>query len=408
MNKASSGVPITWVLICFLSVGNFNAAIFPAVPGIGSLNQAIYSVLVALLGFRYLTSPKSPVISKNLSIILLLLNFYCFISFSWSDDPLFTLAKSSVFLFIPFAIIYSTEDLSDEFLLKGVLYGVCLALILSVVCIYLYPDIAAKGDVYASKDSWRGAFPQKNVLGRTCMIAACATMLLMFNRWIGFLRGVTILLLSCFLVYRSESTTSMMGILLFIPLFAALFAVVRLGKNWSLLLVVLALFGVTLFAFMLDFAGDMLSSAIGKDTSFTGRVPLWSILFQDWAERPLLGFGVGGYFTEYKIQEFTRMLGWDANNAHNGFLEALLDVGLVGIFILLIVMYALLKKSVLIRSKYNSGGQFVCFVLAVLVIQNTMESAFLRPSNIMWVMFVAACIHVSSLEVRGERSVEPN
>ncbi|WP_157757076.1 O-antigen ligase family protein [Pannonibacter phragmitetus] len=388
---------ISWILICFLSVGNFNPQIFSSVPFVGSVNQFVFSVVVSLLAVRFILSVNYSFFRRDLIVLILTLSVLSFVSFTWSDDPANTLSKSIVFLFVPFAIAYSIHGLSEREILIGVAIGVGGALALSLVCILMFPEIAARGVVFASMDSWRGAFSQKNVLGRACMIFICAVIVLMYNRWMGIFSAIVFLPVAFLLLYKSQSATSVAGVLAFVPLFWALLTVHRFGRQWlPVVLIVLLTFG-GIFILTIDVFIGLFSSALDKDVSFTGRVPLWSAVLQDWSERPILGFGTGGYFNELRIAEFTRRLGWDADNAHNGFLEALLDVGLLGLLLLIMSIYLLLKKSIVGFSEGKVAANFVCYILVILMVQNTMESAFMRPSNIIWVLFVAACIHVSDL-----------
>jgi len=45
---------------------------------------------------------------------------------------------------------------------------------------------------------------------------------------------------------------------------------------------------------------------LGRDNSFTGRIPLWNVVLQEIASRPLFGFGYGAFWTTERQTVFGR------------------------------------------------------------------------------------------------------
>lgn len=88
--------------------------------------------------------------------------------------------------------------------------------------------------------------------------------------------------------------------------------------------------GAALFA-------EPILSLLGKKTSLTGRVPLWTTAL-DWVPlHPILG--AGGTFWEFPGKVFGQNhIQFQAGNAHNGFLQMLTNYGAIGLGLFLLTL----------------------------------------------------------------------
>ena len=92
------------------------------------------------------------------------------------------------------------------------------------------------------------------------------------------------------------------------------------------------------------------AAAMGRTehlSSLTGRVPLWLELLKHAAERPWCGSGYGAFWDSKMIQRTSEIFLWEITHAHSVFLEALLNLGIVG----LIAYSALLLSTLGISAK---------------------------------------------------------
>ena len=69
--------------------------------------------------------------------------------------------------------------------------------------------------------------------------------------------------------------------------------------------------------------------------TLTGRVPLWDILSPYVEEHPLLGVGFAAFWSPENVYQIQQITGFPWVSAHNGFLDVLLNTGIVGLAILL-------------------------------------------------------------------------
>jgi exopolysaccharide production protein ExoQ len=65
--------------------------------------------------------------------------------------------------------------------------------------------------------------------------------------------------------------------------------------------------------------------------TLTGRTTLWHTLFQYASERPLLGYGYGGFWTPQRLAAITQREGWVFGSAHSEYVEIVLSVGVLGL-----------------------------------------------------------------------------
>jgi O-antigen ligase len=92
-----------------------------------------------------------------------------------------------------------------------------------------------------------------------------------------------------------------------------------------------------------------LSSVLNRDTSFTGRSVVWAELTPYALEKPIIGYGWGGFWTEAK-QEALHF------PAHNGYLETMLNLGIIGTILFIVFIIINCRKSLqCINSNYAYG-----------------------------------------------------
>jgi O-antigen ligase len=92
------------------------------------------------------------------------------------------------------------------------------------------------------------------------------------------------------------------------------------------------------------------AAAMGRTehiSSLTGRVPLWMELLKHAAERPWSGSGYGAFWDSRMIQRTSEIFLWEITHAHSVFLEALLNLGIIG----MTAYVALLLSTLAISAK---------------------------------------------------------
>jgi O-antigen ligase len=280
-----------------------------------------------------------------------------------------------------------------------VLLGIGWA-ILAVGClisVVIAPSFGIMSEIHVG--AWRGLWWEKNTLGghmaRAGFLFACLMLIDPGRRktWLGFL------LLAVFLVAMSTSKTSLLGLLLGFGILAA-WAIMRRGPRIAGAVSWLGLAAVGISAFVIIFMPDLLFAVLGRDATLTGRTDIWVALGRQFDLSPWLGHGFGAFWlpdspTAYYVREETE---WPVPTAHNGFLEIVMALGLLGVG-LFVIDYAIQ----LWRASSGLGqltGLFAFGWLAQMLLFSTSESVFLLQNNILTVTWAAVAAKLALANVR--------
>jgi exopolysaccharide production protein ExoQ len=86
------------------------------------------------------------------------------------------------------------------------------------------------------------------------------------------------------------------------------------------------------------------AEAAGRDATFTGRTGLWETVLQE-PINPLIGEGYASFWLGERLQRFWAMYPTSPPiQAHNGYIEVYLNLGLIGLFLIAIVLATGLRK----------------------------------------------------------------
>jgi O-antigen ligase len=123
--------------------------------------------------------------------------------------------------------------------------------------------------------------------------------------------------------------------------------------------------------------------------SLTGRVPLWQNLIALIDNRILIGFGYGSFWTPQHIRFASGVVGSGISHAHCGYLEVVLNVGLVGLAIYSLAVAATLREACRgCRVAPEAGNLFLAALLCFALVHAISEALFVTTS---FVPFFAAC-----------------
>jgi O-antigen ligase len=128
---------------------------------------------------------------------------------------------------------------------------------------------------------------------------------------------------------------------------------------------------------------------LGKDPTLTDRTLLWTELLKV-KINPLFGAGFESFWLGDRIRKFAESRWWEPNQAHNGYLETYLNLGLVGLILLVVLLIATFWKSRRELFRDFEFGRFRLGFLAAVVAYNWTEAAFKNISAIWFVFYIIA------------------
>jgi exopolysaccharide production protein ExoQ len=152
---------------------------------------------------------------------------------------------------------------------------------------------------------------------------------------------------------------------------------------------------------MLFGGGALVSDALGRGNKMSGRTDIWSAVLQV-PVNPIIGTGFESFWNAHSL-EVARILvlkGFlnmpDLVSAHNGYLEAYLDLGLVGAFLIVLVLISGYRNA---SKAFQHNPEFASLMLAYITTStfyNITEAGFrlLTPS---WIFLLLAVVSVRGL-----------
>jgi len=337
-------------------------------PGEGDPVQRLF-LAVAYLGVGLLVfHPRSAWRVSRHGWLVWALVGWVLLSTLWSVAPEITLRRS---LAASLGVLYGLL-LAVRYRLEEVLrmLGAALAIVVmaSLMAVAVIPEWAIMGSPH--EGAWRGVMAHKNILGRTVGLAIIIFLVLRQEVNPGTKRVWTVwLVLSMSLLLASRSITSLFAVFLTLAAWVYLRNSFRLP---SLLRPALFFGSITVFIpavlAIATYLEDILS-IFGKGITLTGRLPLWSLLLSYAVDRPWQGYGYGAFWASPVSPAITvvQLLPWDPTHAHNGYLDAWLDVGVVGLALTSFIFLSYFGSAITKVTKRKSINPLPVFALCFAV-----------------------------------------
>jgi len=370
-------------------------------------NVLTFFLLLGLFALSKRAQQVRTILAANPALVIYFI--YCLISLLWSDYPFVVFKRwiRSVADVVVILIIITERNWVDA--LKRVLTRVGFLLIpLSILFIRVYPSLGRAYSI-GGAPSWTGVGTDKNALGMICMLFG------VFLLWNGLgtymdreakyrtRKLVTISIVFAMILYLVLVVDSQTALACF--LMADLLIVVTafgpaFRKPAFVSVLLLAMFTVSFCVLFLGVGGGALS-ALGRDSSLTGRTEVWKTILP-YAKNAWVGAGYENFWIGDRIRLFDRLLG-GLNQAHNGYIEIYLNLGWVGLLLLgaiIITGYQNIIKG-LRRTPETSRLKLAFFFICL--VYNFTEASFKMMSPV-WITFLWAVIAAPGAIVRSRVS----
>jgi O-antigen ligase len=337
-----------------------------------------------------------------------LLLTYVFVSATWSVTPESTLKRAIIFSFVVISSgigvgacnkLWRTDEFS-KMLATPLIWLVGLSLLLTL----LDPGRTI------TEIGWRGVSGQKNEAGQ--MMAVVILLLLYGVRYTTLRNSLRLVLLAfaSLLLMFAQSTTSLVGLLLSVAIAEVLTLRSTLNRSGSWKVAILgALLGTSVLVFiayqidLLPTGGELYSrllASLGKSETLTGRTAIWDlVLGESRFHNPLVGAGYGGFWVgPESISGYVRvgdgLYPWQA---HNGYIDIYNELGILGLFLLLTVVFVALFRVARLHALNHVEAKLHLAIVLVCLVLNLGESTFFRNSQFMNIVFFASFIRTAAI-----------
>ena len=347
---------------------------------------------------------------------LILFFVYCALSVVWSDFPDVALKRWFKSLGDPLMVLVLLSETNPAAAITSVLKRCAFILVpLSIVFIKYFPQLGRAHDQWSGAQFYTGVTTNKNTLGYLLLVFGLyfictlitkarsdTDVALKKRRRADAVIAAAFLLMIFYLFRMADSVTPLLALFVASGVVAGL-ALQGVRRHFGLLAsatLVLAVWFQLLFG-----AADLVIESAGREaTTFTGRTEIWGPVLA-MTTNPLLGAGFQSFWLGDRLYKMWALFPvFRPNQAHNGYIEVYLNLGLLGLFIVggVIVSTYRTARHRLATATDASGAQFdeVVFAkfgmsyLVAFLLYNVTEATF-SPLNLMFIALLLVSFRVA-------------
>jgi exopolysaccharide production protein ExoQ len=361
------------------------------------IDRLIFSVLI-LSGMFILSKRRAKCIQllRNNKWILLWF-LYCGISILWSDFPGVAFKRwiKGLGTVVMVFVVLTEPDPIESVKIKTLIRRCAYVLIpISVLFIKYYRNLGVAYDPWEGGPTFMGVTDDKNALGRLCLGSGIIFFYIVIA-WLNkkeslkkkqILVNILFLLTILWLLIKSQSATSLVTFIIGSCIFVGI-GLPIIKKKIKYIGIFIFLFILVLFILQQSFnITEIVVTNLGRNMTFTDRTKLWEdLLTMDTS--PIFGTGYDSFWLGNRLDRLWHKYWWKPNESHNGYLEIYLELGLVGLSLLMgifVNIYRKIRRSLMYDFDY---GRLRIVFFIIILLYNITESAF-KGIGLMWFIFL--------------------
>jgi O-antigen ligase len=288
---------------------------------------------------------------------------------------------------------------------------------LSVLFIKYYPSLGQGWDEYGFRN-FQGVTTNKNVLGNLVYLVGLGALWQILtlvrdkdspDRKRHLLAHIGLVAFGVNLLYTAQCATGTACFILGAGLMLAISLPFFRQRPTAVHALILTLALVGGVGYLLG-AKAAITKALGRKPDLTGRTAIWQIVIP-MAPNPIGGAGFETFWVGPRVAEVARKVdGYSmTNEAHNGYIEVYLNLGVLGLCLIAIMMgHGYVRSINAFRRDPALGGMFLAYVVTV-IFYNITEAGF-RILHLEWFFFLLSIVAVNriiglNVEVPGSSRV---
>jgi exopolysaccharide production protein ExoQ len=338
------------------------------------------------------------------------------LSILWSDFPFIAFKRwvkglENVIL----VLVVLTETVPVDAVKALIRRSAYVLVPLSILLIKYYPEFGRGYDRWTGTAMYTGVGYSKNALGYLCLVCGFFFFWSLFSAMTDKARRLTkqdifihILFLGMitWLLMISDSKTSIGS--LAVGVSVVLMLKIPIVRNNFQRITVLTLV-ILLVAIFAGVGPDLMTDVVqgmGRDASLTDRVPLWGELI-GMVENPVFGTGFESFWLGARIEQLWAKHWWHPTQAHNGYIEMYLNLGFVGVLMLLGVLWSAYSSACNTLKENMNYAAFRLGLVVIVLIYNVTEATFKGQHFILFCFLLVAvnvARRISSVSMAREPS----
>lgn len=383
---------VAFVAFSPVFTGNYGTEEALAGGGDSARQIGFVALFVAVALSTVLTRGAGALLDVPLALAVLLL--WCWASIAWAIEPAVSFRRVLFTTIVALSVTYSVRMLPPRAVVT--IAFTWFAAILAadwLVMPFVAHAVHQPGELdTALVGNWRGVHPHKNEAGAFCAIAALVFIHTAVKGGSFITAPVAAALALVFLALTASKTSG--G--LFVVAAVAGVLIEAAYRNPGLRKVAFAV-GLCVLLAVLNVSGDIgerLAATFDDPSSLTGRVQIWPVLLRYASDNLLFGSGYGSFWaigTSSPVAEGGTEWLTLISHAHNGYLDLLVQTGLIGAT-LAVLGFVVHPARILLTRPLPPGAPrwLLGAVLTFCWLHNVLETSLLDRANIVWVMVLIA------------------
>ncbi len=334
------------------------------------------------------------------------------ISITWSDEPGIAAKRWIKTLGHPLMALIILTDPEPKAAIRTVLKRCAFILLpVSVLFIKYLPEYGRGFDEWTGQPVHYGIGLTKNDLGYVCMVSGIvfAWSLLTLRRFEDaaarrneMLMCIAFLLMALWLLEMSDSATSLSAMVLGIGAMVGVGSRFVSKRHFGKIVV----FGV-LFVWALESSFHLYEAVIvmlGRNPTLTDRTLVWEEVLA-MQHRPLVGYGFESFWLGERLYQLWEKWWWRPTQAHNGYIETYLNLGLIGVALLAGMLLSTFRRITRqLQTDLDFARLRLAFLIAIILFNYT-EAGF-RGVGFVWTIFHIIAMEVPARQTSASRRSE--
>jgi exopolysaccharide production protein ExoQ len=317
------------------------------------------------------------------------------LSSAWGVDPPYALRRAAVLVATTMFGVYLASRFDWDEQISLFAWMSVIAIAGCWIMVVVFPQYGISHDIHLG--SIKGLFAHRSMMARQMVFAILVLALARPKGMPTVVRG-TALVGALGLLAFSFAATSWVSAAICLAVYPLLHLLrVKSRRTLPLWVVLTPVFVVLAYLLVANF--NLVLDATGKDSTLTGRVQIWHAAIVAISQRPLLGYGYQMFWNRGGAITFINPY---PNHAHDGYLDILLDTGIVGLLIFLCgFAVSIWRAGKLFRENVVNGAKWPLLFLIFFGVFNITESNFTRPLTFLWVPYCSIFVSMSMMEFEG-------
>jgi O-antigen ligase len=393
--KISFYIQIVVALFLLFIYTNYNPAFMQLIKYKNIHMLYISVTILAYCYFKFFLKVLKRQIYFKKNILLIFFLFYCGLTILFSEikgdaskNYIYLLAITSYF-----GLLASELKLKQLIDLFFIFFNINI--VLNIFISIVLPNITIADDMRYN-NSLQGIFGHRNIFAIYIIFAIFFNLIKSkdFNKkYIIYIWNI----ICIYYLYRTRSVTGIIVVLFCFIMYK--FFLKRKSFNLFAYAYLFYIFvNFMLFNGLTDnsFISSALGKLLGRGGNLTGRTDIWSFCTKYIMINPIWGYGFSSFFPTHQQAIPNTWLNSVAH-AHNLILEQLLELGVVGLIIFLLLLLDILWKFYNLKNR--EGTIFILMLLSMLIF-NISEPLFYNVLGIVipWVVFITIYININYMK----------